>query len=256
MSVELSELGRAALGYIEQGFAVIPLIERDKRPATPHGLNDWSDNPKNVIDWWADHPYSNIGIVCGQPSHGLLVIDIDVDEAKDKDGYESLREWETLNGSLPSTAVSITGSGGMHYLYRADREIRPSANPELGIDVRCDKSYIVAPPSIHPNGTRYEWQDPPDEVPIADADAHVYALVDYLQRTGEVNDLDIKKPNGKFRLPETIGEGKRDETLYKYACHLRAIGRTDEEIEMSLMGANSMLCKPPMGAREIKKIVR
>lgn len=256
MSVELSELGRAALGYIEQGFAVIPLVERDKRPATQHGLNDWTDNPKNVIDWWAAHPYSNIGIVCGQPSHGLLVIDIDVDESKDKDGYESLREWETLNGSLPSTAVSITGSGGMHYLYRADREIRPSANPELGIDVRCDKSYIVAPPSIHPNGTRYEWQDPPDEVPIADADAMVYALVDYLQRTGEVNDLDIKKPNGKFRLPEIIGEGKRDETLYKYACHLRAIGRTDEEIEVTLMGANSMYCKPPMSTRDVKKIVR
>ena len=253
---ELSEFGRAALEYIELGFAVIPLAPCGKHPVTAHGLNDWSDNPKNVTDYWSKHPGCNVGIVCGQPSHGLLVIDIDVDENKDKDGYASLREWETLNGTLPSTCVSVTGSGGMHYLYRVDREIRPSANPDLGIDIRCDKSYVVAPPSIHPNGRRYEWQDPPDETPVSDADATVYALVDYLQRTGEINDLDVKKSNGKFNLPDVIKEGKRDETLYKYACHLRALGRSDDEILLSVMGANATRCRPPMDDAAVRKTVR
>ena len=255
----LSELGEAALSYIEMGFAVIPLVARDKRPATEHGLNDWTDNPQDVIDWWTINPNDNIGIVCGQPSHGLLVIDIDVDEEKERDGYATLREWEHMNGSLPETAVSITGKGGMHYLYRMDAtraSIRPSANIELGIDIRCDASYIVAPPSVHPNGNRYEWQDSPEDMPLADADGNVYALVDYIQRTGEVNDLDTKKPNGKFKLPDKITEGKRDETLYKYGCHLRAIGRSNEEISDAIYGANAKRCDPPLDSRTLNKIVR
>ena len=255
----LSELGQAALDYVNMGFAVIPLIERDKRPATAHGLNDWTDNPEDVREWWSKYPNSNIGIVCGQPSHGLLVIDIDIDEEKERDGYATLREWEHINGALPETAVSITGKGGMHYLYRIDDSrpaIRPSANIELGIDIRCDASYIVAPPSVHPNGNRYEWQDSPEDTPVADADGNVYALVDHVQRTGEVNDLDMKKANGKFKLPKSIAEGKRDETLYKYGCHLRAIGRTAEEISNAIYGANAKLCHPPLSDRDLNKIVR
>lgn len=255
----LSELGQAALRYIEMGFAVIPLIRHDKRPATMHGLNDWTDNPQDVADWWRDNPEDNIGIVCGQPSHGLLVIDIDIDESKDKDGYASLREWETMNGQLPETAVSITGSGGMHYLYRIDAtrgQIRPSANIEMGIDIRCDSSYIVAPPSVHPNGNRYEWQDSPEDTPIANADGNVYALVDHIQRNGVVNDLEAKKANGKFKLPDVISEGKRDKMLYKYACHLRALGRTNEEISNSVYGANAKHCDPPLDKVTLNKLIR
>ena len=45
---DLSELGRAALWYVENGFAVFPCVERGKRPAVAHGLNDWTDNPATV----------------------------------------------------------------------------------------------------------------------------------------------------------------------------------------------------------------
>jgi len=251
---ELSELGQAAVWYCEHGFGIIPLKARTKQPATVHGLNDWFDNPDSAREVWTKFPDFNIGIVCGAPSHGLLVLDFDIDKEREKDGYATLSAWERAQGDLPETSVAITGSGGMHYLYRTDRSnIRPSANAELGVDVRCDGSYIVAPPSIHPNGNRYEWQDHPEDVPIATANGAVYDFLDHVQRNGGKDET--LKDNGKFKLPEKI-DSKRNVTLHKYASHLRAIGRSDEEIMITVMGANYTRCQPPLEAKEVQSIVR
>lgn len=254
MSDELSELGKAAVWYCEHGFAVVPLNAKSKQPAMAHGLNDWFDDPQSAREVWGKFPDFNVGIVCGAPSHGLLVLDFDIDEDKEKDGYATLTAWERAQGELPETAVAITGSGGMHYLYRTSRNnIRPSANGELGVDVRCDGSYIVAPPSVHPNGNRYEWQDHPEDVPIATANGNVYDFLDHIQRNGGVDET--RKENGKFKLPEKIDEN-RNNTLFKYATHLRAIGRSDEEIMTTVMGANFMRCEPPLDSREVQGIVK
>jgi P4 family phage/plasmid primase-like protien len=252
---ELSELGKAAVWYCENGFAIVPLQARGKKPVTRHGLNDWFDDADDARKLWTKSPNLNIGIVCGSPSHGLLVFDFDVDEERDKDGYATLSEWEKTQGELPETAIAITGSGGMHYLYRTSRtNIHPSANPELGVDVRCDGSYIVAPPSVHPNGRNYEWQDHPEDTPIATATGPVYDFLDHVQRNGGQDET--KKENGKFKLPDKIKRGERDKTLFRYASHLRAIGRSDAEILNAVAGANFMRCDPPVDSKDVQRIVR
>lgn len=251
----LSELGRAAVWYVEHNFGVFPLVPHGKKPNCPHGLNDWTDNPANVVDWWRKHPNDNVGIACGTPSGGLLVLDFDVDEEKDKDGLATLYEWEKAHGELPETAVAITGRGGMHYLYRTDRtNIHPSVNTDLSVDIRSDGSYIVAPPSIHENGRKYEWQDSPKDTAIATANGAVYDFLDFIQRNGGHDE--IKKENGKFRLPDVIKEGTRDDTLFKYASHLRGVGRSDEEIMNAVAGVNAMRCRPPMDPSDVERIVR
>lgn len=250
---QLSELGRAALAYVRAGFAVFPCKPRSKVPNTPHGLNDWTDNPEHVINHWSAHPNDNIGITCGAPSGGLLVLDFDVSETKN--GLETLKRWETEHGELPETAEAITGSGGKHYFFRTDRNnIKPTANQELGVDVRCDGSFVVAPGSIHPNGNAYEWWCSPWEVEIATADGNVLDFLDFVQRNG--GDDGTRKENGKFRLPDKIKAGERDKTLFRYASHLRSVGRSDEEIMATVLGANFQRCEPPMDSRDIQRIVK
>ena len=221
----LSPLGRAAVWYCENGFAIFPLKPRSKEPATNHGLNDWFDDPESAKALWTRYPNYNIGIACGAPSHGLLVLDFDVGE--DKNGIQTLRAWQASHGELPETSIALTGSGGRHYLYRTDRtNIRPSANVQLGVDVRCDGSYIVAPPSIHPNGDSYEWWESPEDTPIATADAQVYDFLDHVQRNGGV---DESKPQSEhFELPDRIRKGERDNTLMRYGFSLRGKGYPDE----------------------------
>ena len=247
-------LGDWAAWYAENGFGVFPLGARSKKPITAHGVNDWTDNPDDVRAWWDAHPECNIGIACGTPSGGLLALDFDVSD--DKDGMATLREWERVHGELPETAEAITGGGGRHLLYRTDRtNIHPSVNHELGVDVRCDGSYIVAPPSVHPSGAPYEWWASPLDVGIATADGAVYDFMDHIQRNGGQDEL-TKSPNGKFSLPETIEKGSRDDTLFKFAAHLRAIGRSDEEISLAVTGTNVTRCKPPLDAADVARIVR
>lgn len=249
----LTELGKAAVWYAGHGFAVFPLGTRSKKPITTGGLKNWTDDPENAAECWTMFPNSNIGLVCGMPSHGLLVIDLDVSD--EKDGMATLREWEKANGELPETAESITGSGGRHLFYRTDRTgIHPSVNHELGVDIRSDGSYVIPPPSIHPSGELYEWWADPRDVGIAEADGAVYDFIDYVQRNGGQDEL--KKPNGKFRLPDKIPKGARDDTLFKFAAHLRAIGRSDEEIFTNVAGANVTRCDVPLEQSEVERIVK
>ena len=250
-------LASAADWYVDHGFGIFPIAARGKEPVTEHGVNDWTDNSEDVHAYWVEHPRANIGIACGSPSNGVIVLDVDEDEEKDVHGLRTLNEWEKLHGALPETATAITGRGGIHYFYRTDRsDLRPFINQDKGVDLRSDGAYVVAPPSIHPNGNRYEWQDPPDETPIATADANVYDFIDYLRRNGGDEDESKRDESGKFKLPDKIKKGERNDVLFRYAAHLRAIGRGDEEILSSVAGANVMRCTQPLDSRDVERIVR
>ncbi len=63
------------------------------------------------------------------------------------------------HGPLPQGPRVRTGSGGWHLLFaEPGRELRNSVNRVgRGIDVRADGGYVIAPPSLHTSGARYEW---------------------------------------------------------------------------------------------------
>lgn len=246
----------AALQYIEQGFSVVPLKRRDKVPATLHGLKDCSDNPEQVEVWWGfgrhqkRTPDYNVGLVLGAASNGVIALDIDTHGV---DGMKTLEEFQVAHGALPETVTAKTGSGGYHMLYRTSRSLRPFANTKLGIDLRADDSYIVAPPSIHPTGTAYEWVKSPAEVPIAQADDTVYALIDYLSHGA--GGTEAKDGNGGFHMPDKPlkeGEG-RNQFLFSYARSLLAKNRPQSEIHNAVVGANYSLCDPPIPPDEFEK---
>ncbi len=247
-----NEYGVAALEYLRRGVAVIALKEGSKVPATRHGVNDWTDNPASVTDWWANRRL-NVGGALGQVSRGIVAIDLDVHDGAGN-GLETLKAWETEHGRLPETWRQETGSGGQQLFYRCDREIRNSTCSELGVDIRGDGGYVVLPPSLHPNGERYEWLCSPDDMDVAEADVNVYALIDYVARNGRAGTT--SESTGKFRLPDKVKSGERNDTLFKYAAHLRAIGRSDEEMLNSVMGANFTRCDPPLDSRDVERIVR
>src|SRR5574344_192971 len=158
----------SALEYVQMGWAVFPLNPKDKTPISgSKGFKDATKSPRTIKQWWNKADDMNIGIATGAVS-GIFVIDID--QHGDIDGSESLFEWESENGKLNETVCSTTGSGGTHYFYRcpAGVSIKSAAHVIDGVDVRGDGGYIVAPPSTHPNGNRYEWDISPEDVEIAE----------------------------------------------------------------------------------------
>lgn len=244
----MESIGKVAEEYVRLGLAVIPLKPNDKPPA----IKDWQHNAFKTVNevrsWWGRSPNSNLGIATGKQSGGLVVIDIDDNEAKGKYGYETLREWEREHGELPITVSTLTGSGGYHLYYRTDKPISCHANADLWVDIRGEGGQVVAYPSIHPDtGHRYEWENDPTEYEIAEADDNVLAFIEYVSGGEDERE--------KFVMPEKIADGKRNDTIFKLACSLQSTGLSDEVIKSVCQEENESKCNPPLSDAEMRKIL-
>lgn len=241
-------LAEAAERYASMGWAVFPLRPRGKEPRTKNGVKDACADVEQVRAFWARYPDSNIGIAMGEPSGGIVAIDADVDPEAGKDGVDTISEWERAHGELPETACSLTGRDGYHMLYRMEG-VRNSVNADAAVDIRSTGGYIVAPPSVHPNGRSYAWECDPSEYPVADADDNVRAFVASVQPA--------KSEGGERRRFErgAVGEGGRNDYLYRYGCGLRAKSIDPADIESLVKIANATDCTPPLPDAEVDRII-
>ena len=137
----------AAYEYLDRGFSVIP-IGRDKKPL----LDSWKPyqkrhaTPEEVAQWFQKWPNANIGIVTGEIS-GLVVVDADGPEGE---------AW--VNEHMPPTSVYQKTGKGKHFPYKhPGYEVRNRGRLAPEVDIRGDGGYIVAAPSRHENGTKYQW---------------------------------------------------------------------------------------------------
>lgn len=243
-----NELKEWALRYADLGFAVFPLRSKDKRPATEKGFKAATTNKQQISDWWDKHPDSNIGIATGAVSGGLVVIDLDIDKDKGLNGYETLKRWQQEHGDLPDTWQSITGRGGYHLFYQDSAIHKIRAGLYEGVDIRADGGYIVAPPSVHPNGNRYEWElGPGDGVEIARVDNTV---AEFLQGPAPK-----ERERQGFQEPEEIPEGMRVSTMVRLVGSLKAKGLADDAIRAAVQAENGTKCIPPLTDEELEKEV-
>lgn len=263
MSAGLSDKGKAARDYAKRGYTIIPLRPRSKEPQNIGGCNAGSDDPDFVTWWWLCHPECNVGIVCGKPSGGLLVVDVDNDPDAGKFGAENLATWEEEYGELPATCYATTGNGGTHYLYRTSSKAKTLRNGTFNIDLRGDGGYIVAPPSVHPNGNVYRWEVSPDEREPAFASNEVIALTAFLSSQDEQADnverreVTVKDAakNAKVRFPEMVNDGEgRESELTRLAFSLRAQYLEEGEILAVLESVNAERVNPPKDGRDLRRI--
>jgi P4 family phage/plasmid primase-like protien len=149
----MSDLLTAALAYAARGWHVFPLVPMGKEPwKGSRGFKDGTTDEGQIRRWWDIEPASNIGISCGYS--GLCVVDVD------PGGDEVL---EALGIELPPTTMVVTARGAHHY-YAAPEPIQLANKWHQSVDVKALDGYVVAPPSVHPTGDVYTW-DEPDEKP-------------------------------------------------------------------------------------------
>lgn len=237
----------AAIEYATKfNWAVFPVSCKTKKPLTPNGCKDAKKDVGAIKHWWKKWPDASIGIATGSKSN-LIVIDEDIDEDKGLDGVKSVRLWENVNGELPETVCATTGRGGTHlYFYYDGTDIKNRAGLLEGVDVRGEGGYVVAPPSIHPNGTEYAWEIEPGEAPLAPITAQIK---DFLQDGKTAHSAE------QFTLPERIQSGNRNETLFKLACSLQEQGLPDNVIRATVKESNTELCDVPLPDDELETII-
>jgi hypothetical protein len=95
------------------------------------------------------------------------VVDIDGESAQ-----AVLEQLAAQHGAIPTTRTVSTGRGGGRHLWLripSDEDLGNTAGRlGAGIDTRGRGGYVLAPPSRHPSGRRYTWEEAA-ETPIAEA---------------------------------------------------------------------------------------
>lgn len=245
-----SELHKAAAGYAQRGLAVFPLSPKTKMPLKgSKGFKEATTNLDQIHQWWALTPNANIGIATGGIS-GIFVLDIDVDD--EKDGEASLRALETEYCQLPHSVEQITGGGGRQIIFEQSADITTSTNAGQlgeGLDIRGDGGYIVVPPSIHPNGKRYEWSV--DSANIFASIPHWLLELTTKPKEGEA----YKSPQEWCEIAQGVTKGQRNATLAQIAGKL--FRHLPAHMAAELCAAwNEYRCQPPLDRREFQTVIR
>jgi Bifunctional DNA primase/polymerase, N-terminal len=160
--------------YLQEGVNVIPLHPRSKKPL----LTSWEPfkttyaTNEQAEEWFSNgYAGNNIAIVTGKISR-VFALDIDGEEGNAcfNRAVESLDD--DVKTALKHSLCIRTGSGNTNIVIGLRQEEFASTGEKIAnsvlwrsekedakhdeIRLKGEGSYIVAPPSIHPNGNIYE----------------------------------------------------------------------------------------------------
>jgi hypothetical protein len=260
-----------ALDYLNLGYPVFPVCSPlmgshghmvngvlsdcppDKRGKNP--MTSWKavqstlPTEQQVRQWWSRWPTANIGMATGTLS-GVVVLDCDSFEA---------RQLAIDRGGLDKAPAVWTGTpGGIHYwLEHPVGEVRNFAGKGLkGLDFRGDGGYVLLPPSVHRNqGAKYRWAE--HTIGMRPAPIPPW-LMDLLHGTGGETSADEHELGEALDLEAIlagIGQGARDDTLWRYAGKLRGDNVPQAYAEQLIRQA-AALCRPAFDADAAVEKVR
>jgi len=186
-------------------FNCFPLKHHSKEPA----VSSWKEY--QTSRYTGDFKEGqNVAIVTGKLSN-LIVIDLDDKKLANK----IFSKWDEL---LHHTFVVETARGYHIYCKPKSKEFPPTAkltnNDGQGIDIKAEGGYVVAPPSIHPDGTRYKVISFTRAVEALDVEGFVAGL----QKKGFGGGL--KKAKLTDVLAGNVAEGARNDSAYVMARYL------------------------------------
>lgn len=243
------DLGAAALGYAQRGIKVFPLWPVAGRICTcadgpdcgspgkhPRlgrgGLHKATADVDEVRSWWERWPDANVGLPAG--ANDLAIIDVDPGHGGD-DTLGTLVGYCARHGvDLMSTRLVRSGSGGLHLYFRAPTGGIKSAAKSFGapgVDTRGRGGYVVAPPSLHASGGRYELMDSPRLAPWPSI------LTPLLDAPGESTPTPAPDGHGPSRAPVGASTGWARAGLMRECERLRAMTQPDSRRNDALNGS-------------------
>ena len=207
--------------YKKEKLNLIPLRYGDKRP-----LGEWKEfqhrkTTEGKMDAFFEGALkekNNLGVVCGEVSDNLFILDFDNEEL-----YHRFF-------TKPDGLVVVKTGRGYHVYFKAEHPVKTlkiydSEGREV-ITLKGEGSYVVAPPSLHPSGSHYRFvqhseiqrlEDDPRQQVIGEARRLGLTVA------GKDTEIDIKT------LLKGVPKGNRDNSLMYLIHFLRRGGVSQEE---------------------------
>ena len=156
-------LSEYALAYAKLGWSIFPIKTKEKKPKIKwEKYQREKATEEQIKNWWKKWPDANIGIVTGAIS-GIIAIDID--SMQGREAY--INQFGELHGTI-SQRTGKPEALQLIFKHPKDQDYSNRARMLPDVDVRGDGGYIVAAPSIHPNGVQYQWDIDPTEMGLDD----------------------------------------------------------------------------------------
>ena len=189
-----------------------------KHPRVQGWQKEATTDPGTIRVWWKRWPLANVGVAFRPGQCG-----VDVDPRKG--GDDTLAALEKDFGPNPPTWEVSTGGGGRHLYFAGDLS-NTAGQLGPGLDTRGAGGYLVAPPSLHASGRRYEWDADghPDEVPLAALPGWIAGMLVHEEATGtEAGEppADIAERALAWAIARVKNGRPRNETGFNLACQLR-----------------------------------
>jgi hypothetical protein len=157
-----------------KGFKIFPCKSRAKVPVFKGWQEQATSDPATIASWFDKFPEANWALRTG-PESGVWILDVDGEVGLwsfYQLGKQAL-QLETLGARTSPQHCQL------YFGYPVGKRIANSVGKlGEGLDVRGDGGYVLCPPSVHPSGAVYEWQD--EEKPIASAPEWLLELVSEL----------------------------------------------------------------------------
>jgi replicative DNA helicase len=220
---------KAALEYAKKGLSVIQ-IGGNKHPiiSTWKEFQERKATEEEILQWFKWLPNSNIGIITGKIS-GITVVDVEAGG--------DLTKW-------PETFTVKTGGGGYHLYYKYYEGVRNGTRICELTDIRSEGGLVVAPPSIHQSGNRYEVikRIPMVEFPI-----------DILNSLKKSNPSPVITGD----IWSGVSSGSRNEMAAKVSgILLKVIKREDLKTGWEILKSWNHLNNPPLDEQELLNVYR
>lgn len=198
-----------------------PLKARDKVPLIP-GWQKLQGTPFSMAN--EIKKGCNIGLVCGKASN-ITAIDLDSLLFQDE-MFKGITELNTLR--------SRRTEGRGHIYFKYNPNLPASKHHNLGIEVMSDGNNIVIPPSIHPSGDVYKWND--INAPIIE----MPKLIEDNLKTLFNTEMELKQTLAKCRhcfkslltSKPSISGGDGHEYMLAISADIKANGGTEDQIIM------------------------
>ncbi len=127
-----------------------------KHPRNPNGASGATLDLEQIAEWWGRWPDANIGL---RMPPGRFAVDFDLYEPGVSERLTAFAS--TFGATAGAAAVQFSGGGEHHIFDGANDGFRFSTtlDGESGVDlIHNAHRYIVAAPSVHWTGRKYEWQ--------------------------------------------------------------------------------------------------
>ncbi len=170
------EFFQSACAYLAVGLSVFPLPYGSKVPTIPWKQFQEARATVGQLTRWFKERQHNVGIIMGKVSGGTVGFDFD-------DPRVASRAFGDIAKLARLTYVSRT-SRGFHVVVRVKGlPVKTTSFHGRGapLDLKAEGGYLVAPPSLHPDGGRYELLSPNLRIAVI-ARSEFDALVQQLLR--------------------------------------------------------------------------